>query len=75
MTKKPRAPRKPRVLKAKPLLVAVGAAALFAGCGDDTTDAGNFDFGVVVHHADMGKPPAGDLMGKFGEPPDMTSRD
>jgi hypothetical protein len=73
MTKKPRAAHKPRVLRAKPLLVAVGAAALMAGCGDDTTTPSNYDMGIP-RVLDMAKAP-GDLMGKFGEPPDMTSTD
>jgi hypothetical protein len=73
VTKKPRALRKPRVLKAKPLLVAVGAAALIAGCGDDTTTPSNYDMGIP-HLVDIGKPP-GDLVGKPGGPPDMTPTD
>jgi hypothetical protein len=47
VTQKRRAVRKPRVLKAKPLLVAVGAAALIAGCGDDTTTPSNYDMGLT----------------------------
>jgi hypothetical protein len=63
VTKKPRAARRSRVLKARPLLVAVGAAALLAGCGDDTTTVTGADFGLVPHFADMGKP---------AQPPDLT---
>ena len=38
MTDKPKKkPRRPRILKAKPLLLAIGAAAIIAGCDDDTT--------------------------------------
>ena len=44
---KERQPRKPRILKARPLLVAVGAAALLAGCGDDTTTVSGYDMGFA----------------------------
>ena len=53
-------PRKPRVLRARPLLIAVGAAACLAGCGDDTTTAANVDMGIPAIH-DMGKPGVIDL--------------
>lgn len=55
--------RKPRILKARPLLLAVGAAAIIAGCDDDTTQVTNYDMGVTVHqdmaHAipDLALPP------------------
>ena len=56
-------PRKPRVLRARPLLIAVGAAACLAGCGDDTTATVNVDMGIPAMHdmglivVDLGKPP------------------
>ena len=65
MTNKPRKPaRKLRVLKARPLLLAVGAAAIIAGCDDDTTQVSNYDMGLVPVH-DMARPNVSD----FGKPP------
>jgi hypothetical protein len=63
MTDKPKKkPRRPRILKAKPLLLAIGAAAIIAGCDDDTTGTPAADMTQSTHdmsipgHPDFGLP-------------------
>jgi hypothetical protein len=53
--------RRVRVRKARPLLLAIGAAVAIAGCGDDSTTVTNNDMGVPVVRRDMAVPVVHDL--------------
>jgi hypothetical protein len=56
--------RSVRIRKARPLLLAVGAAVAIAGCGDDSTTVTSGDLGIPVVR-DMAVPSSHD----FGLPP------